>query len=384
MKHLFLALLLAGCGDKGFQFSAGQLEDKVDEAISAVSHLKGSAQYAFNLSVDGQEFTDIEDYYTQQVDLLQSKVLEAGYDVDRVEFAGKLGFSDFIKDMSVFVVSSANTQGKGVVDSQGNFSISVPNPNQLPLVTFKVRAQKRVQLILIKNEMVSKKLCYNFSAVDMDVIENPILLSNFKTDLTMYDCSQDKPSGMNVPSVSIPDAKSFTLNMESTVSAMWVKENQFLVDSNGQRQLYVLNGLVVTPVGSPEAAVDAPAGFILVGRSFNLTEMQSRMELGSDVLTVVDRINYSEVSLLRSGRLDRAFLVDSFGINLLARDGARIMAVGRVISSNHWRVGYLDLINNKFIARADGLNGLWVNAATTVVNGTFTMVAGSQILFVAM
>jgi hypothetical protein len=388
MKNVILSLvLLVGCGDKGFQFTAGQLEkDNKQAEVSAVASLKGSAQYAFELTVDDQEFADIEDYYTQQVDVLKDKVIEAGYDVDRIEFTGKLGFADFIKDMSVFVASSANTQGKGAVDAQGNFSVSVPNPNKLESMTFKVRAQKRVQILLIKDEVLVQKLCYNFSAIEMDVIENPISLSNFKTDRTMYDCSKES-GGMAIPSASAaPLPASFTtLNLNDTVDAMWVNGNQFLVDVNGQRQAYVINGLIISTVGSSQAPSEDPVGFTKVVRTANITEMHSVVSVGNgDTLSIKDRINYSEVSVLRNGIANRAFLVSGFGLNLFANEGSKVFAVGRVAGTNSWKVGQLDLINDKFVARADALNGLWGNAATAMMNGLFVMVGGDQILFVAM
>jgi hypothetical protein len=360
-----------GCGDASLDFKTGKDNKSVATTTTTTEKtvqkdFQGSVQYAFELTVNNEKFDDIESYYTAQVQSLPAKVTAAGYVADSVEFVGRLGFTDFVEDMEVYVASSAGTQGKGLVDSQGNFSVTVANPNEKSDVSFKVRATKRVQVLLMNGGVVSKKLCYNFTAVEKDVVENPISLSNFKTDYTLYDCEQES-EGLVIPeqaSVPVPVRILKLVGSEEVFTK--AGSNEFFV--GGRKYLLPLNP--TSAAYALTAAVDGGTpeeGFTAFGQDHRVATSRALVEAvdldmgAGEIVTLRGSVDWTEVDLVRNGTKVKSFLV-SFGLSsvVLKADG-RILAVGRLPKSNSWKVGELDLHTNRFIPRADAPSGLLIS-----------------------
>jgi len=379
MKPFFAALFLTLASCDGYELV--KKDNKADAvAVAPVAHdFKGSVQYAFDLTVDGETYSDIEQYYTKQTEGLKEKVVAAGYSVDEVEFVGKLGFADFIQDMTVFVSSSAGTQGKGTIDAQGNFSVSVPNPKAKDNLSFKVRATKRVQVLLINGGVTTKKLCYNFSAVEKDVIENPIALDTFKTDPTLYDCTQ-VDNGLAIPAATQAPVRQNIHTEPDYIDTVWVKGNEFKVDANGVRSGYVLSGVTLVSTGASEAVIGSPEGFQAIARIASRTETTHELTVGTNSVIVKDLSGgASDVSVVRNSTVLKSFRVNGFGLCLFAASGADVFAVGRVAGANEWKMGRLDLDNNRFIPLSEAPNILYNNAGSALVGNVFVAVGGKQI-----
>jgi hypothetical protein len=383
MKTVFAATFLALTSCDGYELVKKDNKANTAALTAVVSNdFEGSVQYAFDLSVDGVSYSDIEQYYTEQAEGLKDKVSAAGYSVDSVEFVGKLGFADFIQDMTVFVSSSAGTQGKGSIDAQGNFSVSVPNPKSKDNLSFKVRATKRVQVLLINGGVTTKKLCYNFSAVEKDVVENPISLNTFKTDPTLYDCTQ-VDSGLAIPAATQVPVRQ-NIHIESDyIDTVWFKGNEFKVDVNGVRSSYMLSGVTLVSTGASEAVLESPEGFESITRIASRTETTHELTIGANRLIVKDLSgSASVVSVAHNNIVMKSFRVNGFGLSLLAASAADVFAVGRVAGANAWKMGKLDLDNNRFIPLADAPNILYNNAGAAVVGNVFVAVGGKQVSFV--
>lgn len=67
---------------------------------------------------------------------------------------------------------------------------------------FRIRAVKRISLNITKGKE-TKTFCYNFSAkenaVHFSELENPVILNNFVTDITSYECHAADDSGFYIP-----------------------------------------------------------------------------------------------------------------------------------------------------------------------------------------
>lgn len=383
MKTVFAATFLSLVSCSGYELvKKDEAKDSATLTSVVSNDFEGSVQYAFDLSVDGVTYSDIEQYYTEQAEGLKEKVEAAGYSVDSVEFIGKLGFADFIQDMTVFVSSSAGTQGKGSIDAQGNFSISVPNPKAKTNLSFKVRATKRVQVLLINGGVTTKKLCYNFSAVEQDVIENPISLNNFKTDPTLYECTQ-VDSGLAIPSATQTPIPSLQHTEAELIDTVWHKGNEFKIDANGFRRSYILNNMRLVSTGANEAVLGNPEGFQAITRIASRTETTHELSLVSSSVIVKDLSgSASDVSVVRNNTVIKSFRVSGFGLCLFAASASDVFAIGRVAGANAWKMGQLDLDNNRFVPLSDAPNILYNNAGSALVGNVFVAVGGRQINFV--
>jgi hypothetical protein len=388
---LIISLAFTACGD--LKEAMAPQATPTPAPIADTVTFQGSAQYAFEITVDGEKFNDIEHYYTMQTETLKDKVVSAGYNADKVEFIGELGFDDFIKDMTVFVSSSTGTQGKTTIDSQGNFSVDVANPNQDKRVTFKVRATKRIQVVLSSGSTVTGRLCYNFSAVEQDVIENPISLNTFETSRTLYDCDQVS-EGMVIPPASTKVAPSRSLSFDSEIKAVWTMEgsNEFYVDTKTQRQLFVLprNGSNPVAVGVPETYTEAPVGFVAMSNSFAIPSSSnaftvSSIPFSSETVRVKGTSDWSEVSVMSNNVVTKSFNVAGYGIGWVAVSGSKIMGLAREDGNNKWVVGVLDTHVNKFVPMATtSFTSAYLNTTVGLVDGIFTAVNGSQIQFFSL
>lgn len=156
--------------------------------------LRGSITSAFVVNVDGHEYGDMEEYFTAENALLPAMVKDAGYDGFEARFDAAIGFRDLSVGMTVYVQPQANRgyANKTVVAQNETFAVVLPA--EAAGDVYQVRAVKRIAVVLTKGQEI-KKFCYNFSAIDLEVPyaekDKPIVLDNFKSSLTTYECVQE-------------------------------------------------------------------------------------------------------------------------------------------------------------------------------------------------
>ncbi len=204
---LFMAatcLTLSACGNI-FNMEDDSATEEKPEVPTEPKTFEGFIGGVFEVTVDDQRYLDMEDFYTQEVAKLPTKVAEAGYDPSwTAKFDAQVGLSDLWRSMTVYISPTDNLgyQAQTYVESDGGFSVTLP-PAALNKV-YKIRANKRIGITLTRGEMV-KKLCYNFSAVEMsapfDDASLPIVIHTFVTTITAYACNDSNGStGVKIPS----------------------------------------------------------------------------------------------------------------------------------------------------------------------------------------
>jgi hypothetical protein len=181
-------------------------KEKGDLASELPVSFSGFIGGAFPISVDGVNYDDSEDFFTQESARLPEKVAAAGYNSEwSVRFDAAIGFSDLRANMVVYIAPNARKgyQGEGTVGSAGAFNISLPK--EAVDTVYQVRAVKRIHVVLTKGDE-TKRFCYNFSAVDKSVNfsdrEKPIILDSFATKITTYACASSTSGGITVPSAA--------------------------------------------------------------------------------------------------------------------------------------------------------------------------------------
>ena len=203
MQFLTVAsfLFLVACGD-----ATDQLNSKKTSTTTASSQLTDEPYVVtgyispLNITVNNKEYTDTEDFYTQEVNRLIT-ALSTQYPNYTMTFNAAVGLQDFIQNMSVFLVSSSNTgvAAQGAVTGTGKFTFNLSsNVDVTQLYT--VRASKRIGLILTNGQNVLT-WCYNLYAEDDQVSLNgsSIVLKDFKTMITSYQCEEDSTQDITVP-----------------------------------------------------------------------------------------------------------------------------------------------------------------------------------------
>jgi hypothetical protein len=219
IQNLFLAstVSLISCGvlyNEGDSGSSGQPEPEVSpspEQTKVDAVFSGYVMSAFEIEVDGERYSDMEDFYTKELARLPQKIHAAGYsDASDVRFEAELGISDLWADMRVFVVATGERgyQAESRVADAGKFLVNFPAAATNE--TYRVRANKRISISFV-SESKLLRMCYNFSALDQSVLfseaEKPIILDKFSSSITAYDCSaQSKTSGLSIPSQQSSEA----------------------------------------------------------------------------------------------------------------------------------------------------------------------------------
>lgn len=157
---------------------------------------KGYIGGVFEVKVDGETYADMEDFYTKELQALPKKIEESGLKGNyRIKFDAQIGYSDLWRNMNVYMAPNSDRgyQGQARVRRDGGFTINFPADAEDD--TYRVRATKRIS-VLVSGEGVTKRFCYNFSAeeqsVSVDSREKPIILREFKTNLTSYACGITK------------------------------------------------------------------------------------------------------------------------------------------------------------------------------------------------
>lgn len=164
--------------------------------------LRGYIASAFEVEVDGDQYTDSEDFYTRQLARLEGEAIEAGYEGYEVRFNAEIGLSDLKAGMRVFLapVDSRGYGGETSIQSNGSFQFYIPADGSSQ--EYKIRSNKRVDVTLTSaDKKTVVKWCYNFSGIDMQVSLNdsrPVVINRFVTQVTRYACSTQS-SGIQIP-----------------------------------------------------------------------------------------------------------------------------------------------------------------------------------------
>lgn len=209
-KYLVL-VSLSGCGqlEKCQDQNKSDSECKVESPnFNSVKSISGSISGAFEVVVDGQAYRDIEDYYTQEIDALDSRVAKLGYEGYESKLDARLGYADLTSGMVAYLapVARGGYSDKVYVGSNGQFNFILPGNAEDAF--YRLKAVKRINLTL-KNEKETLKFCFNFSTVEKnaDLIQGKaeaLSLNEFQTSLTKYDCQQaDKDTGISPPARSV-------------------------------------------------------------------------------------------------------------------------------------------------------------------------------------
>jgi hypothetical protein len=177
--------------------------EKLKANPSETVTIRGSVSPAFEVTVNNRSFSDIEAYYSHLDSELPKMIEDAGYSDHTAKLQANLGYSDLTNNMAVFI-QTTDTRGyqqKTTLDSNGNFTVSVPKDGA---GDYKIKATKRLNVLLYQEDKLVATFCYNFSAVDLSVPftdrEKPIVLKSFTTSLTKYSCDQAASSNeLSVP-----------------------------------------------------------------------------------------------------------------------------------------------------------------------------------------
>ena len=238
MKNI---LLRVGLMSLSISYACGR-EEKQSPAAStpAASHVESSSTSlklsgfvgnAFEVTVDSASYDDLEDFYTKELDRLSQKVRESGLDGNfTVRFEVAIGFKDLWSNMMVYIAADASTgyQASSQVTNSGEFSVDFPKDAKDD--TFKVRATKRIRVIIDRGAEVLT-YCYNFSATEKAIVltesQKPVILDSFSTSLTKYDCiSQSQKDGLAIPQSNEPKEHQIRPGQSKTELAQ-------LIDSTG-------------------------------------------------------------------------------------------------------------------------------------------------------
>lgn len=213
MKSLILvvAMFLASCGQMSNCKSGeeknniGECKSELADNKSSVRSISGSLSGAFDVIVDGNSYSDIEAYYSSEIEALPARIEALGYKDYSVKLDAKIGFKDLTNNMMVFISPVSNRDGyatKGYVGSDDKFNFVLPA--FAPDASYRVKAVKRIALILTSETEV-KKFCFNFKTVEVkaDLVDgksSPVVLNQFESELTQYDCAQaESKEGITPP-----------------------------------------------------------------------------------------------------------------------------------------------------------------------------------------
>lgn len=205
--YVLIAAVVFGCGQIQEQSKAKSAEPTPTPSVAADPNtlsFRGSVVSAFDVTVDGASYGDMEQFYTAEQARLPKKLSDAGYaTATNVRFDAELGFLDLWHSMAVFILGEGQNgyMASGQVDNAGSFVIKLPDDASGD--SFRVRANKRIR-VKFQVDGAAKTFCYNFSAVQQKVNlserSKPIILNTFESSLTAYDCPADaSPSSLQIP-----------------------------------------------------------------------------------------------------------------------------------------------------------------------------------------
>jgi hypothetical protein len=210
---LVVVTLLNACGEEELEddlaedSKSSSVDVGADESSGAEKKFAGYVVNAFEVVVDGAPYRDLETFYGEELKRLPGKLEAAGYSPFKsVKFEAEIGFKDLFRNMDVYITAEGDRgyQGSTMVLPDGKFEIAFPQ--SIVGDTFKVRANKRISVVVEKEEG-TEKFCYNFSAAERNIqkseADKPIILSEFETRITQYACPQvTSGGGITVPEQS--------------------------------------------------------------------------------------------------------------------------------------------------------------------------------------
>lgn len=207
-KTFMILIALSGCGVVNPMSDDDSTADAGDTPAITIEgdfiNFVGFVSNAFEVTVDGAAYHDLEDFYTQESTRLPDKAAAAGLDASyKVSLDAQIGFQDLWTNMTVYISPVANHgyQGTARINADGSFQVKLPK--EALDDTYRVRAVKRIGVVAEK-EGESVRHCYNFSAMELSVnfssSSKPIVLNAFETRLTTYSCVQAQGDGLEIPS----------------------------------------------------------------------------------------------------------------------------------------------------------------------------------------
>jgi hypothetical protein len=302
LRYCFFLVFLVSCGTGegtcGLDAEcAAQKQAQKDAAAGMVQDfvIRGSVNSAFALTVDGQDYDDIESYFTAESARLPSKVKDAGYEGYTVRFDAAIGFNDLTQGMTVYIAGKEKRgyQTKTLIAKNDTFAAKLPA--EAAGDVYQIKANKRIGIILTKGSEI-KKFCYNFAAVDLEVpyemVDDPIILSNFKSSLTTYECQQDAGSdSLKVPENS--DKPTEYTTTKATTAKVFIHDslrNQIKPGMTVLALNYILGdidyktgdpGIHDRPVGEMHAS----EGYQVVGFNYHETSGICEAEVSTSIAT---------------------------------------------------------------------------------------------------
>jgi len=215
MKVVFFCWVLssiAACGKAQDDLSAKDSKSAQADGTSATTtkaksfsgvsggYLQGYLVSAFDLSVDGKQYSDSESYYSEQLGRIENEVVDGGYSGYTLKFDAQIGLDDLKVGMKVYAVSVQSTgfAGDTRINDKGRFMLEIPAANVND--TYKIRTNKRISVTLTSADKKNVvKWCYNFSGnVTEASLDEPAIINTFTTKLTRYACQADS-SGISIP-----------------------------------------------------------------------------------------------------------------------------------------------------------------------------------------
>lgn len=205
---IFLAIL-AACGsaqdytkssEKSTEKSTETSTNGSDASLNSTDYITVSGYVTpINISVNGKQYKDSEDFYTQEWQRLQAEV-KAKYPNHKLSFDASVGLRNFKTGMYAYLVSTGDlgVASEAYVDSTGKFSFTVDGKTDKN-VMYTLRATKRISLKITKDKEPNIQWCYNlYAEKEMPLDSKSAVLKQFATVITEYECS-DPNNGIQLP-----------------------------------------------------------------------------------------------------------------------------------------------------------------------------------------
>ena len=201
----FLLIFLVGCGATDATINKNTKDKK--ETIKTTTTTELTGEYLIvngyvspiDISVNGQQYQDSEDFYTQEVKRLAADT-NVKYPDYNLYFDADVGLKDFKYGLSVFLVASDTTgvASESSVDSKGKFTFNLP-PETDKNGQYILRASKRIGLRLVKDNQPTIIWCYNlFAESQVTLADKSFILRSFETKITSYKC-EEKEAAIDLP-----------------------------------------------------------------------------------------------------------------------------------------------------------------------------------------
>lgn len=205
----FIVFILTACGTAEIPSNSQGKDTTVKDLQPAESAEQSIVINGYvspiNINVDGVGYSDSEDFYTSEVGRLE-KLVKQQYPNYILYFDAEVGLKDFKQGLVAYMVSSGDVgvSDETPVNGRGQFSFNLPAKTDLTQ-NYILRAYKRIGLRLeYKDDVIT--WCYNFFAEKNVIIENgkSMILRDFVTKITKYQCTSTKTSGISLPSNDMP------------------------------------------------------------------------------------------------------------------------------------------------------------------------------------